>query len=389
MYLLRNGSYEYSYSNVSGDELGRLKLWLQQNLYVEYDRTIWDGNSFSTFVSAEEQINLAYYPKTNGGTLKVITAKRGYLPATVAPKYKKIKDATVTQLGRAGASRAAAGECIVVQLEDGSFVIIDGGPHNDHDTAELLRFLQVNKPTAHKKPKVVWLITHSHSDHVELVIDFLKANADNIALELFCWNNPIISADKEAQCYDGGAERYEGHIADIERILEEQYPDTPILNCHTGQSLYLAGCRIDVVHTHEDIFPAWVWNLNVASTTFKFNFESGHTFLALGDSETNNCIFMAEVYENMLDCDIVQVSHHGLNGATKEIYERIKPAIAFWPIDRERFETDEKCLGTRISPTTGKQSYYHNAYLRAICQTHYHSSETVMICMTDLSRKYR
>ena len=142
MYLLRNGSYEYSYNNVSGDELEKYKLWLQQNLYVEYDTANWDGNSFSTFVSADEQINIAYYPRMSGGTLKVMTERRGFLPLTVAPKYKKLMDATVTQLGREGASRVAAGESFVVQLEDGSFVIIDGGPHNDHDTAELLTFLR-------------------------------------------------------------------------------------------------------------------------------------------------------------------------------------------------------------------------------------------------------
>ena len=390
MYLLRDGSYEYSYSNVSSEELGKYKLWLQDRLYVEYDRAEWDGNSFSTFVCAQEQINLAYYPIVEGGTLKVITSKRGFLPSTVTPQYKRITDATVTQIGRAGVSRVAAGESIVVQLEDGSFVIIDGGPHNDSDCAELLSFLRHNKPVFHEKPKVVWLITHSHSDHVELVIDFLRCNSENIDLELFCWNNPIISADKQSQCYDGGAARYEGHIADIEAILKEQYPNTSVFNCHSGQTLHLAGCKIEVIHTHEDIFPAWVWNLNVASTTFKFTFYgtngNNNTFLVLGDSETNNCNFMVDVYNDMIDCHIVQVSHHGLNGATKEIYEKIKPVIAFWTIDKDRFENDEKCLGTRISPTTGKQSYYHNAYLRQICPRHYHASETVRINMTDLSK---
>ena len=34
MYLLRDGSYEYSYSNVSSEELGKYKLWLKDRLYV-------------------------------------------------------------------------------------------------------------------------------------------------------------------------------------------------------------------------------------------------------------------------------------------------------------------------------------------------------------------
>ncbi|MBQ9112578.1 MAG: hypothetical protein IJY08_03255 [Clostridia bacterium] len=386
-YLLRNDGYEYSYDGVTPDELGKYRSWLRGSFYVEYDSADWDGNIFSTFVSSEEQINLAYYPRLSNGVLKIVTTRRGYLPPTVASEYQRITDATVTQIGRAGASRVAAGESFVIQLEDGSFVIIDGGPHNDADCAELLKFMCERKPVTHEKPRVVWLITHSHSDHVELPIDFLNENSGNIDLELFCWNNPIISASKESQCYDGGAERYEKHIADIEQILRDKYPGTKIFNCHTGQTLYLAGCKIEIIHTHEDIFPDWVWNLNVASTTFKFTFASGNTFLALGDSETNNCIFMVNAYGSMLDCDMVQVSHHGLNGATKEIYEKVKPTIAFWPIDKDRFENDEKCLGTRISPTTGKQSYYHNAYLRLICPQHYHSSETVSINTKDMSRK--
>ena len=383
-YILRDGGYEYSYSGVSDDEFSKFKLWLQSSFYVEYDIANWDGNSFATFVSSEEQINLAYYPEIESGTLKVITTKRGYLPPTFFERYEKLADATVTQLGRVGASRVAAGELFVIQVEDGSFVVIDGGPHCDADCDELLRFLWKRKPEAHRKPRVAWLVTHAHSDHVELIIDFLSANCENIDLELFCWNNPIMSASKDAPCYDGGAERYSQHVVDIERILKEKYPNTNIFNCHTGQSLYLAGCKIEIIHTHEDIFPAWIWNLNVASTTFKFTFNSQKTFLVLGDSETNNCIFMSEAYGDILDCDMVQVSHHGLNGATKEIYEKIKPSIAFWPIDKDRFENDEKCLGIRISPTTGKLSFYHNAYLRSICSLHYHSSKTVSINTTNL-----
>ena len=383
-YELRDGGYEYSYSNVSADEFGKLKLWFKKSFYVEYDISEWDGNSFSTFINTEEQINLAYYPKMSDGTLKVIVTRRGYLPPTVAPEYEKVTDATVTQIGRASAANTAAGESFIIQLEDGSFVVIDGGPRNASDLQKLLDFLYQRKPSAHDKPKVTWLITHSHTDHVEMPLDLLAQNSDKICLELFCRNDPIISDSKEAPCYDGGAVRYEKHIADMEGILRDKYPDTPIFNCHTGQTLHLAGCKIEIIHTHEDIFPAWVWNLNVASTVFKFTFTSGKTFLALGDSETNNCIFMVDAYSNMLDCDIVQVSHHGLNGATTEIYEKIKPSVAFWPIDKDRFENDEKCLGTRISPTTGKRSYAHNAYLRKICERHYHSSDTATIRMTDL-----
>jgi len=32
-----------------------------------------------------------------------------------------------------------------------------------------------------------------------------------------------------------------------------------------------------------------------------------------------------------IDCDAVQMAHHGQKGVTKETYEKISPKVCFWP----------------------------------------------------------
>ena len=83
----------------------------------------------------------------------------------------------------------------------------------------------------------------------------------------------------------------------------------------------------------------------------------------------------ADCFGSELKADILQLSHHGFNGACLDLYKAIDPDICFWACDVTRFDTDGRCLGTI-------NGYDFNKWLRddsVKVRRHYHSSTTTTI----------
>lgn len=348
-YDLGDGAYEYAYAGVSNSTYTNLISQMTNAGYTAYATNEIDGNLFATYTKGYMQINTAFYPNYSSGgytgALKVVYSPKGYLPQTSSPTYEKVTDAKVIQFGTKSSTYSAPGECYVIQLEDGSFVVIDGGGAypgsiND-DISALMNYLTENKPASHEKPHVTWMITHAHGDHIGVPLRFLNTYSDHITLDMICYNFPLITNNSFVHDGDANTLKYPG---ELEEILDTKYPNTEHFVFHTGQVLYLAGCKIEFLHTHEDLYPVPMDTLNKTSSTWKMTFKAndedteytGNSFLVLGDSEQENCEFMAAVYSEALDCDMVQASHHGLNGGTSALYQKITPSIVFWPIDSSR-----------------------------------------------------
>lgn len=360
-------------------------------------------NRFATYYNAKTELHLMWYPALS--SLRIVYAPLGYLPEQSAPNYQKVTEATVSQPAREAVTYAAAGESYVVQLEDGSFVIIDGGPGKAADVTALMDWLTAHKPSADAKPRVTWMFTHLHNDHMELPLSFMERYYDQIDLELVCYNFPNL--EKGTGLNDSNCT---ANYNRLRAALSAYYDETEVLIFHSGQKLYLPGCEIEFLFTQEDYWPNTFPSANHTSSAWRMTFSSGKTFLVLGDCEKGLCAQMATCYGSYLQSDVCQLSHHGVNGATLELYQAIDPMICFWPIDEYRFTNDGRCLGIyAISTDSGYsytnytsnpdrtkvwESYRFNYWLRNTEWTrgtetgerlHYHNSKTVTIRMSDLS----
>ncbi len=351
-------------------------LLVKEN-YKEYSTNKINDNRFSTYVNDTTEIHLIWFANTK--QFRIIFGSRGFLPAQTISEHEKLTDATITQIGRYGASNSAAGESYIIQLEDGSYVIIDGGPLNDTDSDNLLNFLIDNKPESHEKPLVIWMFTHLHVDHTDLAVKFLREHYSDIELTMLCYNFPNTqTALKDSLC---------ANTYSLIGSLGRNYPNMKTYIFHSGQKLKLAGCEIEFLYSQEDYWPQKFETANDTSSTWRMNFSDGHNFLVLGDSEKGMCSQMSVIYGDYLESDILQLSHHGLNGATLGLYQYIDPKICFWAIDEKRFLNDPKCLGTHSA------SYDYNLWLRSTQWTrgatqnersHYSAGRTVTVRMSDL-----
>ena len=79
-------------------------------------------------------------------------------------------------------------------------------------------------------------------------------------------------------------------------------------------------------------------------------FDTGETtLLILGDIGVNGSKKLLENQRAKLDSDIVQMSHHGQAGATKELYEAISPKICLWPTPQWLWDNDAgNGINTRV-----------------------------------------
>ena len=369
-------SVEICLRAVSATEYAGYAETLAADGWVMYSEHAISANRYATFTHpVGRTIHLGYYPALQDGTLRIVSEPSGYLPSPEKSPYTRVADTTFTQIGRAAVDlNTAPGMSYIMQLADGSFVLIDGGPANDDDERALWDYLQARTPTGQKPVIAAWFITHAHSDHMALANNFLTDYHDRVDVRLAAYNFPLYDAVKDARDVNNTPARYQPMIDRFIESIRTYWPSADHLLVHAGQRLYLADAEIEIIFTHEDVFPGEYTWVNHTSTAFRIT-VGGKSIMILGDCEKRLCQQMADTYGDYLKSDMLQLSHHGANGACLDLYRRIDPEICFWACSQTKFESDERMLGT-------KEGYDFNAYLRDTSirvRSHYHSGATAII----------
>ncbi len=378
IYNSGENTWQASFSKVEDSEVEAYEAKLIASGYTLYTKNSIGENRFATYTNEKTEIHLLYYPALNE-RFRIIGAPLGDLPNVTEPVYDAVVTPILTQLARTGALQNAPGMSYVLQLADGSFLVIDGGPSDSSDMRSLLNFLKANKPASDAKPRVSWMFTHAHGDHMGLALDFLTANKTTIVLEAVYHNFPEFSSIDIPQ-ESAGISASNTMVRTLKTLLHSAYPNAKSIRYHAGQKILLPDCAIEILLTHEDYYPKEFSWINHTSSAYRIT-VSGKVFTVLGDCEVGLCNQMATVYGKELKSDVLQVTHHGFNGASLALYKLIDPDICLWAVDQTRFETDARCTGEQ-------KGYDFNAYLRNDPTIrHYHSSKSVTLLFPELTEK--
>ena len=304
--------------------------------YYNHDTCVfifWDASIHTVFITADSLQRLPNMENTSKEDISV--------------------PSTFTQM-----SLKSGGMSYVVRIADGRFVVVDGGEYNQEDCLQLYEFLKENSP--YDIPTIaLWIFTHSHSDHISLAMRFIVDYKDKVNVRAFAYQFP--DCDKISV----SMESVEGMNKDInilEKHIQNSYPNATIYTLHTGQSYYFSGVEIEILWTVDDTYPAIYSSFNDLSVALRFNFASGKSVLLLGDCMHEACRRIAHTYGDYLKSDMLQVTHHGLIGGDKELYEVIDPEICFWPTPRERFLGITR--NQRYQWCLGEGGCDYNKYLR-------------------------
>jgi len=355
------------------------------------------SSRFATYVKdsiyGQMVVYTMYHPEINEFRLTYGTME--YLPNVTPLKADNKADPTITQMfletayqsdkmtlsgSTITANDSIAGMSYILQLSDGRFIVIDGGSadcdvrtvkynassgkwevvsdtRRSTDGKRLYDTMNAMKPASHTKPQIaVWFLSHAHADHWNLAQDFLTAYKNKIELELLAFNFP---EEKGGQLLASRVER----INKFKATAQNDY-GADIWIMHTGQVMELPGANIEVLSTVEDYYCEGKTvgltkeiDLNNTCTVFRVNIGE-LSFVVLGDAYPTTCQFMADAYGDALQSDILQLSHHGYNGAVIDLYQAVDPKICLWPCDEYAFRTDSVRMGTQ----TG--TYKFNWWLR-------------------------
>ena len=203
---------------------------------------------------------------------------------------------------------------MVLQDKNGSLVVIDGGWDIDADhLSDVIR-----SKGGHVS---AWFITHPHSDHVGALVKILnnpdrKITIDNVYYSL---------ADQS--WYDKVESSRSVLVTDLRSALST----LPAASLHTvkkGDEIQVGSIKAKVLNNP---YLLDVTSVNNSSVAYKF-FLNNVSILVLGDMGPDaGKLLLEETSAADLKSDIVQMSHHGQYGVSREVYATIKPQIALWP----------------------------------------------------------
>ena len=337
-------------------------------------------NVFAEYVKNGSSALVSYMPGIS--TLRVTCGKERELP-----KFEGVGDSSeaepiVAQIG------IRLGMCYCIALKDGTFAIVDGGCGNDRDVALLYSYLCERTKNGEKPIVSAWFMSHTHPDHMDLACDFMTRYRDEVDVRCAVYNFPNFQT---LEVLNESAENNYARAQRFVACVRDNYPNALHYVCHTGQSLQLAGVKVTTLMTHEDIYPLPIKSSNHTSCAWRFDFESGSSFMCLGDIWREMCEQMAKTFDaSYLKADVMQVTHHGLLGGHIDLYRAIDPETVLWPSPEDRFKGEfvdmrpSRAGKPTVQYCIGEGGCDYNAWIRDDAikkRAHYHMGKTVEIPM--------
>lgn len=224
------------------------------------------------------------------------------------------------------------GMCYIVQCNDGSFFIVDSAhmfSTNDH--IRLYNLLRSLTPSGEKIIISGWFFSHAHQDHIAKFMDFIEADFKDYKIECLYYNFPALTV--------AGADKWSDSDKQTMRQFDElikRHPELPVIKLHTGQRFFIRNIKFEVLLTHEDIYPHDLACYNNSSAVLLMTVNDCKV-LFLGDISILASDILYKRYGDYMKSDIVQVSHHGFNGASAQLYDYISAKIALFPTRQSSF----------------------------------------------------
>lgn len=219
----------------------------------------------------------------------------------------------------------------VIKTKNDKVIVIDGGTTSDDQNLERkIRELGGKVDS--------WFLTHAHDDHVGAFTQI--ATKTDISIE------HIYVSFNEIQWY----QTYEKERAEFSeyliKILQQDNIKEKVREVKLNEVIEMDGIKAEILGVRN---PEITENAgNEQSMVIKFQTPKT-SVLILGDTGIQSSEKLLKTQKEKLKSDIVQVSHHGQAGATRELYEIIKPTICLWPTPDYLWENDNG-EGTNTGP---------------------------------------
>ncbi len=296
-------------------------------LYAEHEAA---DNRFASYIGA---YNLHVYYTAYADEMRIIVDPADTpLPDRAADiaAFQTVTEPKVSMIGLnySLGEKASNGLCMAFLLPNGEFILVDGGFVVTTETDYLYKRLQEIAPDPNNIVIAGWFLTHAHSDHTPAFDDFVTRHHADVTIRQVVFN---FTTEAQYDIKETGTT--EAKVRDILAILDK----TEVIKTHTGQVFHYPGAAVEMLFTFDDYLPKDLPYVNATSLIFRVDL-GGQTTMILGDASEHITPLACKMYGDYLESDIVQVSHHGYDGATPELYNRIGAHTALWPSGQTVFD---------------------------------------------------
>ena len=356
IYDCEDGALMLYWENASEKMMDDYAVELEKMGYTEHQSL--DNNALSSVSYKKDKALVHIYYTKAEKEFRVITEDNAGF-AVNPYEYTKVCDVSVTQL----CSNSGIGMSYVIRLEDGTFIVIDGGEYDDSAYNRLVNTMKEQLPEGVDKPIITaWFLSHRDSDHCGMIRGCISNHSNDLTVKMFIGNDvpnkPIGGGDSDDKF--------------LYTSVNGKFGGCVYKKAHTGEQFFFPGMTITILYTHEDIYPlAYIGPINNASMVFDGIVEgemldnspadNQTRFVWLGDAQNVAANVMYKMYGDSLKCDILQVAHHGnKNGANLALYSMLNPSVVFWPgLEAERAQY-ESASNIKYLIDNADKFYFHD-----------------------------
>ncbi|MBQ7347003.1 MAG: hypothetical protein IJW55_03525 [Clostridia bacterium] len=319
--------------------------------YEQWSATQMGDNLYAGYRKGDDSVYFYYLPAD--GELRVILEKYQDRPTWTSDAVC-VSTPTLTQFAlefNAPGDTISNGNHHIITLEDGSYIIIDGGRSAADDMTladETFTYLRDNnKRTDGKIVIAAWFITHGHVDHYQTLEFFGQKYGSQVELEYILYSYP---SEIELRHAENAADGY--FIGQMDTIAAT-YPGVKTYIPRTGERFYIKNVFVEFLTTYENIYPNVLTQGNDCCMVFRFFFNRGKSneksVMMLGDIYQPTSDWLAKNYAAYLKSDVTTTAHHGYNnGGSYTLYRRIRPDVVLWTQCYEHYSWSGSGNGTVV-----------------------------------------
>ena len=377
-YVLGNTNYEAFVAYTHKLEAAGYVLQQERSTsyeYLEFDSPNYKAggdntreNFFKTYTNQDYMIHVYFCEGTQNlrAVVSPVADYEAYAAVNQPTDYKTVTTPLFASLDMGAYSDQ--GFCFVYRLSDGRFILVDGGQwHDDKPTDDAYRLYDWLKAHAdydgdgnyenNKVTIAAWLITHHHSDHINIAMLFHDLFKDEVDIQTYLYNFPSYEYARSIPGSNVKVDYYTVRFPMMHKLMQ----NNNTLIAQTGFVYYFADCSIEILYTHNDFYPNEIKSFNNSSTVYKITL-AGKTFLVAGDLEEPGQKVCNQMAGNLLDADFLQVTHHGWNGQI-EFYQYIvngefDDTVVLWTLPRKENTSQYSKTANKFLKENVKQIHF-------------------------------
>lgn len=291
-----------------------------------------EADNFLSYTFADENIMLVLGFDSKAGELRIVADSESPMLDTVI-KSEGLCPVRLWQY-EIDHSLIDCGMCYIFQCSDYSFFIIDSAHiYSVNDDQRIYNFLRENTPAGMPVTVSGWFFSHGHVDHIGKFVDILRYNKDIIIKGLYFNFVPCDHFSSYAWMHSD--------ILHTEEFYQEisKHKDIPVYKLHSGQYFCIDSLRIDVLCTHEDVYPHDLENYNDSSTVIMVTVGEDKICFP-GDAGGRESEILERRFPSFLKSDIMQVAHHGHFGTSSDFYKLSGSKVALFATTQIKFDEE-------------------------------------------------